>query len=38
MVEAVEGITVFEKDYGETSKILTVITKEHGNSLKRSFR
>ena len=30
MVEALEGITVFEKDYGETSKILTIITKEHG--------
>ena len=30
MVEAVEGITVLERDYGETSKILTIITKEHG--------
>ena len=30
MVEALEGIIVFEKDYGETSKILTIITKEHG--------
>ena len=30
MHEKVEGIIVSERDYGETSKILTVITKEYG--------
>ena len=30
MVEAVEGIILFERDYGDTSKILDVYTKEHG--------
>ncbi len=30
MQEAVEGIVVSEKDYGETSKILELVTKEHG--------
>lgn len=29
-IEKVEGIVINEKDYGETSKILDVITKEHG--------
>lgn len=31
MVEALEGIIINEKDYGETSKILTVITKKYGS-------
>lgn len=29
-IEKVEGIVVAEKDYGETSKIIDIITKEHG--------
>jgi len=29
-IEKVEGIVVTEKDYGETSKIIDIITKEHG--------
>ncbi|MBR1377219.1 MAG: DNA repair protein RecO [Bacilli bacterium] len=31
MLETLEGIIINEKDYGETSKILTIITKEHGS-------
>lgn len=47
MIERVEGIIISEKNYGETSKIIDVITKEHGKvsmlvkgarSLKSSFR
>ncbi|MDD2434969.1 MAG: DNA repair protein RecO [Bacilli bacterium] len=30
MIEKVEGIIVTERDYGETSKILNIITKEYG--------
>ena len=30
MIEKVEGIVISETDYGETSKILNVLTKEHG--------
>ena len=30
MIEAVEGIILFEKDYGDSSKILDVYTKKHG--------
>ncbi len=30
MTEAVEGIIIFEKDYGETSKILDIITDKYG--------
>lgn len=30
MIEKLEGIVLSEQDYGETSKILNVITKEHG--------
>lgn|SRR5574344_123437 len=30
MIEMLEGIVLNDKDYGETSKILTIITKEHG--------
>lgn len=30
MVEDLLGIIVHEKNYGETSKILTIVTKEHG--------
>lgn len=30
MVESLEGIVINEKDYSETSKILSIITKEHG--------
>lgn len=30
MIEAVEGIIINEKSYGETSKILNVLTKEYG--------
>ena len=30
MIEDVEGIIVSERDYGETSKIVNIITKEHG--------
>ncbi len=29
-IEKVEGIVINEKDYGETSKIIDIITKEHG--------
>ena len=30
MIEKVEGIVINEKAYGETSKIINVITKEYG--------
>ena len=30
MIEAVEGIIILDKDYGETSKLLTVITPKYG--------
>lgn len=30
MIEKVEGIIISERDYGETSKIINVITKEYG--------
>lgn len=30
MIEKIEGIVISETDYGETSKILNVLTKEHG--------
>lgn len=30
MLEDIEGIIIRERDYGETSKILDVLTKEHG--------
>lgn len=30
MIESIEGIVVSERPYGETSKIINVITKEHG--------
>lgn len=30
MIEEVEGIVAYEKDYSETSKILDIITLEHG--------
>ena len=30
MLESVEGVVIREKDYGETSKIIDVFTKEHG--------
>ena len=30
MIEELEGIILNEKDYGETSKILNILTKEHG--------
>ncbi len=30
MIEDIEGIVVSERSYGETSKILNIITKEHG--------
>ena len=30
MIEIVEGIVVSEKAYGETGKIIQVLTKEHG--------
>lgn len=30
MIEKVEGIVISEKSYSETSKLITVITKEHG--------
>lgn len=30
MIEKLEGIVISETDYGETSKILNVLTKEHG--------
>lgn len=29
-IEKVEGIVINEKDYGETSKIIDIVTKEHG--------
>lgn len=29
-IEKIEGIVIHEKDYGETSKILDILTKEHG--------
>lgn len=29
-IEKVEGVIVTEKDYGETSKIIDIVTKEHG--------
>lgn len=30
MIEQIEGIIVSEKNYGDTSKILDILTKEHG--------
>lgn len=30
MIEQVEGIIISEKNYGDTSKILDILTKEHG--------
>lgn len=30
MIESIEGIIISEKAYSETSKIITIITKEHG--------
>ncbi|MDD3048443.1 MAG: DNA repair protein RecO [Bacilli bacterium] len=30
MIEKVEGIIINEKDYGESSKIIDILTKEHG--------
>ena len=30
MIEKVEGIVLNVRSYGETSKILNVLTKEHG--------
>ena len=30
MIEAIEGIVIGEKDYGDTSKILTILTKKYG--------
>ncbi len=30
IIEKVEGIVINEKDYGETSKIVDILTKEHG--------
>ena len=30
MIEKVEGIVVSEKSYGETSKIINLLTKEYG--------
>jgi len=30
MIKEIEGIVIKEKDYGDTSKIIDVLTKEYG--------